>query len=249
MGTTGLETAFAALFTELVLPGELELVTVIERMTAGGALYGLPTPRIAPRASPPTCAWSTSTRAARSAPTATPAARRTAASTDARCRAGGADAGRRLGRVPGAGAGRGADASDERADRLRPARGRDALRRAGLRRRRAGRRRDRVHDLDVGLSGGDDRPELRRPAAHVHLSADRQLRRVGAGDGVRPRARTRRDHARRRSTATTRRRADRAGSPGSSGTGSRPSPTSTRARWCATSGTGARCAAGCSRPR
>ncbi len=48
MGTTGLETAFAALFTELVLPGELELATVIERMTAGGGLFGLPTPRIAP---------------------------------------------------------------------------------------------------------------------------------------------------------------------------------------------------------
>jgi dihydroorotase len=47
MGTTGLETAFAALFTELVLPGELELGVVIERMTAGGALYGLPVPRIA----------------------------------------------------------------------------------------------------------------------------------------------------------------------------------------------------------
>jgi dihydroorotase len=47
MGTTGLETAFAALFTELVLPGELELDVVIERMTAGGALYGLPIPRIA----------------------------------------------------------------------------------------------------------------------------------------------------------------------------------------------------------
>jgi dihydroorotase len=47
MGTTGLETAFAALFTELVLPGELELGVVIERMTAGGALYGLPIPRIA----------------------------------------------------------------------------------------------------------------------------------------------------------------------------------------------------------
>ena len=46
MGTTGLETAFAALFTELVLPGELELGVVIERMTAGGALYGLPVPRI-----------------------------------------------------------------------------------------------------------------------------------------------------------------------------------------------------------
>jgi dihydroorotase len=47
MGTTGLETAFAALFTELVMPGELELSLIVERMTAGGALYGLPVPRIA----------------------------------------------------------------------------------------------------------------------------------------------------------------------------------------------------------
>jgi len=47
MGTTGLETSFPALFTELVMPGELELGIVIERMTSGGALYGLPTPRIA----------------------------------------------------------------------------------------------------------------------------------------------------------------------------------------------------------
>ena len=47
MGTTGLETAFAALFTELVLPGELELETVVERLSDGGALYGLPTPQIA----------------------------------------------------------------------------------------------------------------------------------------------------------------------------------------------------------
>ncbi len=48
MGTTGLETAFAALHTELVATGELALPTLIERMTAGGALYGLPIPRIAP---------------------------------------------------------------------------------------------------------------------------------------------------------------------------------------------------------
>jgi dihydroorotase len=48
MGTTGLETAFAALYTELVMSGQLELETVIERMTAGAALYGLPTPQIAP---------------------------------------------------------------------------------------------------------------------------------------------------------------------------------------------------------
>ncbi len=47
MGTTGLETAFAALYTELVLSGELELATVVRRLSDGAALYGLPTPRIA----------------------------------------------------------------------------------------------------------------------------------------------------------------------------------------------------------
>jgi dihydroorotase len=46
MGTTGLETAFAALYTELVAPGLLPLALVVERMTAGGAPYGLPAPRI-----------------------------------------------------------------------------------------------------------------------------------------------------------------------------------------------------------
>jgi dihydroorotase len=48
MGTTGLETAFAALYTGLVLPGVLELGLLVERMTAGAALFDLPTPRIAP---------------------------------------------------------------------------------------------------------------------------------------------------------------------------------------------------------
>jgi dihydroorotase len=47
MGTTGLETAFAALYTGLVLPGVLELGLLIERMTAGAALFELPTPTIA----------------------------------------------------------------------------------------------------------------------------------------------------------------------------------------------------------
>jgi dihydroorotase len=46
MGTTGLETAFASLYTELVLPGVLELELIVDRMTAGGALYGLQIPRI-----------------------------------------------------------------------------------------------------------------------------------------------------------------------------------------------------------
>jgi dihydroorotase len=50
MGTTGLETAFAAIHTELVVSGELPLAILIERMTAGGGLYGLPIPRIEPGA-------------------------------------------------------------------------------------------------------------------------------------------------------------------------------------------------------
>jgi dihydroorotase len=47
MGVTGLETAFAALHTHLVLPGVLELATVVERMTAGTEPFGLHVPRIA----------------------------------------------------------------------------------------------------------------------------------------------------------------------------------------------------------
>jgi dihydroorotase len=47
MGTTGLETAFAALYSELVLTGRIELELLVERMTAGAALFELPTPRIA----------------------------------------------------------------------------------------------------------------------------------------------------------------------------------------------------------
>jgi dihydroorotase len=47
MGTTGSETAFAALHTGLVLTGVLELGLLVERMTAGAMLFGLPTPLIA----------------------------------------------------------------------------------------------------------------------------------------------------------------------------------------------------------
>ena len=47
-GVTGLETAFAALYTELVRPGLLSLETLLERMSAGPArAYGLEAPRIA----------------------------------------------------------------------------------------------------------------------------------------------------------------------------------------------------------
>jgi dihydroorotase len=47
-GVTGLETAFAALYTHLVEPGVLSLETLVERMSAGPArIYGLEPPRIA----------------------------------------------------------------------------------------------------------------------------------------------------------------------------------------------------------
>jgi dihydroorotase len=47
-GVTGLETAFAALYTHLVSPGDLTLETLLERMSAGPArTFGLPAPRIA----------------------------------------------------------------------------------------------------------------------------------------------------------------------------------------------------------
>lgn len=47
MGTTGLETAFAALYSGLVLPGIIELGLLVERMTAGAGLFGLPVATIA----------------------------------------------------------------------------------------------------------------------------------------------------------------------------------------------------------
>jgi dihydroorotase len=46
-GVTGLETAFSALYTFLIEPGELALSLVLERMSAGPArIFGLPVPRI-----------------------------------------------------------------------------------------------------------------------------------------------------------------------------------------------------------
>jgi dihydroorotase len=48
MGTTGLETSFAAIYTMLVLPGVLSLELLVRRLGDGAALFDLPTPRIAP---------------------------------------------------------------------------------------------------------------------------------------------------------------------------------------------------------
>jgi dihydroorotase len=46
MGTTGLETAFAALYTGLVQTGLLSLELLVQRMIGGAALFGLPVPSI-----------------------------------------------------------------------------------------------------------------------------------------------------------------------------------------------------------
>jgi dihydroorotase len=46
MGTTGLETAFAAVYTELVLPGVLPLELVIDKLSCGGTVLGLPVPAV-----------------------------------------------------------------------------------------------------------------------------------------------------------------------------------------------------------
>jgi dihydroorotase len=48
MGVTGLETAFASIHTDLVLPGVLDLGLVVERLAGGAEPFGLPRPALAP---------------------------------------------------------------------------------------------------------------------------------------------------------------------------------------------------------
>jgi dihydroorotase len=47
MGVTGLETAFSAIYTELVLAGTIGLELLVERLGAGAGVYGLPMPTLA----------------------------------------------------------------------------------------------------------------------------------------------------------------------------------------------------------
>jgi dihydroorotase len=50
MGVTGLETAFSALYTDLVLPGVIDLELLVERLSGGAEPMGFTAPRIAPGA-------------------------------------------------------------------------------------------------------------------------------------------------------------------------------------------------------
>ena len=83
-----------------------------------------------------------------------------------------------------------------RHERVRAAGGRGALRRRAGRGRQVGRRRGGLQHRDDRLPGVGDRPLIRGPDHHLHLSADRQLRRRAGGDGVRSRPGARGDHAR-----------------------------------------------------
>jgi dihydroorotase len=46
MGTTGLETSFAAVYTDLVLPGVLPLGLVVEKLNQGAALFDVEVPKV-----------------------------------------------------------------------------------------------------------------------------------------------------------------------------------------------------------
>ena len=48
MGVTGLETAFAAIHTDLVLPGTIDLALAVERLAGGAEPFGLERPTLAP---------------------------------------------------------------------------------------------------------------------------------------------------------------------------------------------------------
>jgi dihydroorotase len=50
MGTTGLETSFASIYTYLVKPGVLTLELLVQRLSDGAALFDLPSPKIEPGA-------------------------------------------------------------------------------------------------------------------------------------------------------------------------------------------------------
>ena len=165
-GVTGLETAFAALYTQLVEPGVVPLATLLERMSAGPArIYGLE--RAADRGRrhreprPPRPRRRLARRrglaSGRAPPTRGCSGRRSTAGRPDRRR-------RKAGRLA--------------RERLSRPRGRLGLPRPLGRRARRRLRRGGLHDRDDRLPGGRHRPELRRAARLLHGADGRQLRRL-----------------------------------------------------------------------
>ena len=241
MGTTGLESAFAVLYTELVLPGVITLATLLERLTAGARLLELPRPAIAvgrtrePLPDRPRDALA-DRRGGLREPLGQLLLRRPRGQ-----RSHAADGRRRRRRLSRA--------------RLRPERRmsyvllEDGTRfdGEGVGAPGSGHRRGRLQHRDVRLPGVDDRPLLRAPADHLHLPAHRQLRRLRARRWS-PTASTRA----RAIMRDARNYADSASAEGGwldwlRDAACPRSAASTRARSSATSATPARCAAGSSR--
>ena len=166
-GVTGLETAFSALYTQLVEPGVLPLPTLLERMSAGPArIYGLEAPTIAVGAPANLvlldldAAWHVDEGSFKS---------KSANSW----LLGSKLHGRVLQTVA-------AGSWCTPRERLPGPRGRDGLSRPVGRGARDRARRGGLHDGDDRLPGGRHRPELRRAARRVHGPDDRQLRRLAA---------------------------------------------------------------------
>ena len=237
MGTTGLETSFAAVYTANILP----LALIVEKLTAGAALMDLPTPEIAVgRAADLVlidldAEWEVGAQGYESR-------------SENCCFAGRRLKGKVLTTIAAGGIVYRERVLDGRMSAYVLLEDGTRFDGESVGAPVLGDRRGRLHDRHVGLPGVDDRPQLRAPADHLHDRARRQLRRLRAVDGVRPHPRGRRDHARRgRLRRRARRRAglaELAARP----TASRASPAWTRARSCATSAPRAACAAGSSPP-
>ena len=134
--------------------------------------------------------------------------------------------------------------------RLRAARGRQlALTASSVRRPEPITGEVVFNTVDDRLPGVDDRSLLRRPDHRLHLPADRQLRRLCGGDGVRPDPRPRGDHARPQEPRGRRQRRGRLARLARRLRRAARSAASTPAPWSATFATAARCGAGSSRPR
>ncbi len=197
MGVTGLETAFAALHTELVLPGVIDLGLLVERLAGGAAPFGIERPTLAPgsEANVALCdlgaEWTVGEDGYESRSQNSWCAGRTLTGRVLMTVAAGQVAFRLRTFSP-------RSRRMSAAERLPAARGRDAVRRRRrLGARRARHRRGRLQHRDDRLPGVGHRPLLRGPDHRLHLPADRQLRRLRRGDGVRSGPRPRRRHARR----------------------------------------------------
>ena len=251
MGVTGLETAFAALHTELVLPGVIDLALLVERLAGGAAPFGIERPSLAPgsEANVVLCdlgaEWTVGEDGYESRSLELLVRR---PHPD---RPGPGHRRRRPGRLPPAQLQPGSRRVSAEASPSAYLLLEDGTRLDGdaCGAPRPDHRRGRLQHGDDRLPGVGHRPLLRRPDHRLHLPPDRQLRRLRGGDGVRTRPTPAASSCATPRTARTSPAPRAAGSTGSAIAACRGSAASTPAPWSATSATAARCAAASSRAR